>query len=361
MPRSHADALRRPRLPVAVLLLRLRGRTRQGQRQGLHRRARRDLQPALPARPPVRTGADRRADRRHLRAGQPGAVVRVHDPAHRRPRTPACPRRAGRPRRRLRRLHVRTRRLPGADQRNPGRVVQGRLPRQLQARPRWRVAEGQAHDARRRTLVFGQRGGRRRGGVLRGVRIFEFDADGRLLSRIAAESGKVDADASWQLTSASVTEWSDNTVVGDRAQVRETLHPDLVWKSTLGADIVSAAVLPLATMSTYDLFRYVRHLASNEQASQRHEIQFWKRALYPFACVVMIALALPFAYFHARTGGVSLKVSAARAGDQLRAVEQRGQPYRVVEQRHAIDRRLGSSALYLLLSLAAFSWLVRYR
>ena len=33
-----------------------------------------------------------------------------------------------------------------------------------------------------------------------------------------------------------------------------------------------------------------------EQAAQRYEIQFWKRALYPFACLVMLALALPFAY-----------------------------------------------------------------
>ena len=61
-------------------------------------------------------------------------------------------------------------------------------------------------------------------------------------------------------------------------------------------------------MSTVELWRYSAHLGDQEQASQRHEIQFWKKALYPFACLVMMALALPFAYLHARAGGVSLKV-----------------------------------------------------
>ena len=51
------------------------------------------------------------------------------------------------------------------------------------------------------------------------------------------------------------------------------------------------------------------HLSDQEQATQqRHEIRFWKKALYPLACLVMVALALPFAYLQARAGGVSLKV-----------------------------------------------------
>ena len=72
--------------------------------------------------------------------------------------------------------------------------------------------------------------------------------------------------------------------------------------------MVSAAVLPLKTMSTVELWRYSQHLSDQEQAAQRHEIQFWKKALYPLACLVMVALALPFAYLHARAGGISLKV-----------------------------------------------------
>ena len=47
-----------------------------------------------------------------------------------------------------------------------------------------------------------------------------------------------------------------------------------------------------------------------EQAGQLYEIQFWKKALYPLACLVMMSLALPFAYMHVRSGGVSLKIFA---------------------------------------------------
>jgi lipopolysaccharide export system permease protein len=198
-------------------------------------------------------------------------------------------------------------------------------------------------------------------GELRGVRIFEFDADGRLLSRIAAETGRVGDHGVWTLTEASLTEW--NAALPDgRAKVTQTTHPTLTWQSTLGADVVSAAVLPLTTMSTFDLFRYIRHLGENEQASQRHEIQFWKRALYPFACLVMIALALPFAYLHARSGGVSLKVfGGIMLGISFVLLNSVAGHIGLLSNWTPWLVAAAPSAFYLLMSMAAFSWLVRYR
>ncbi len=198
-------------------------------------------------------------------------------------------------------------------------------------------------------------------GELRGVRIFEFDGDGRLLSRIAAETGKVGNDGAWTLTEARVTEWNASLPDG-RAKVVETKHPTLTWQSTLSADVVSSAVMPLAAMSTFDLFRYIRHLGENEQASQRHEIQFWKRALYPFACLVMIALALPFAYLHARSGGVSLKVfGGIMLGISFVLLNSVAGHIGLLSNWTPWLVAAAPSALYLLMSMAAFSWLVRYR
>ena len=199
------------------------------------------------------------------------------------------------------------------------------------------------------------------GGVLRGVRIFEFDADGRLLRRISAENGQVGAHGLWRLDDASTTDW---TAVGPdgQAEVRETQHARLEWQSTLDAEVVAAAVLPLATMSTLDLFRYVRHLDENEQASQRYEIQFWKRALYPFACLVMIALALPFAYMHARSGGISLKVfGGIMLGISFVLLNSLASHVGQLVNWTPWIVASAPSALYLLLSMAAFAWLVRYR
>ncbi len=201
-------------------------------------------------------------------------------------------------------------------------------------------------------------GSARDGAVLQDIRIFEFDADGRLLARIAAERARVAADATWKLENVDITRWD----AGGSAKVEAQRLPSHEWRGSLSADVVAAAVLPVSNMSTLELFRYIGHLSDNEQAAQRHEIQFWKRALYPFACVVMVALALPFAYLHARAGGVSLKVfGGIMLGISFVLLNNVAGHLGLLRDWTPWMVAAAPSALYLLLSLAAFSWLVRYR
>jgi lipopolysaccharide export system permease protein len=47
------------------------------------------------------------------------------------------------------------------------------------------------------------------------------------------------------------------------------------------------------------------HLQSNGQAAQKYEIEFWRKVFYPLSCLVMVVLALPFAYLHFRSGGIA--------------------------------------------------------
>ena len=105
------------------------------------------------------------------------------------------------------------------------------------------------------------------------------------------------------------------------------------------------------------------HLSDQEQASQRHEIQFWKKALYPLACLVMIALALPFAYLHARAGGISLKVfGGIMLGISFVLLNNvAGHIGLLRDWTPWLVAAMPSMLFYLLLSLAAFGWLVRYR
>jgi lipopolysaccharide export system permease protein len=198
------------------------------------------------------------------------------------------------------------------------------------------------------------------GKVLNGIRIFEFDADNRLLRRIAAGSAQVEADQTWLLNDVSVTHWPASE--GSRATVPEEHLPQLAWHSSLSAAVVTAAVSSTSTMSTIDLARYIAHLADNEQAAQSHQIQFWKRALYPFACVVMVGLALPFAYLHARAGGVSLKVfGGIMLGISFVLLNNVAGHLALLRDWTPWMVAAAPSALYLLMSFAAFSWLVRYR
>jgi lipopolysaccharide export system permease protein len=61
-------------------------------------------------------------------------------------------------------------------------------------------------------------------------------------------------------------------------------------------------------MSAWKLYKYLQHLAGNKQKTERYEIALWKKLFYPLATLVMMALALPFAYMHARSGMVGVKV-----------------------------------------------------
>ena len=198
-------------------------------------------------------------------------------------------------------------------------------------------------------------------GVLEGVRIFEFDADGRLVTRVAARYARIGA-GQWVLDDAQVTHWPDPAVAQEALPVDEAHHTQLAWPSSLDARVVAAAVLPLSTMSTVELWRYSQHLSSQEQAANRHAIQFWKRALYPLACLVMVALALPFAYLQARAGGISYKVfGGILLGISFVLLNNVAGHVGILRNWTPWLVAAAPSTLYLLLSLAAFTWLVRYR
>jgi lipopolysaccharide export system permease protein len=196
-------------------------------------------------------------------------------------------------------------------------------------------------------------------GTLTGIRIYEFDADGRLLRRIAATTGRVEKSGVWALRDATITHWPPER---PDARVIEETQPQYRWQSTLQPGVVAAALLPLSTMSTVDLWRYARHLSGQEQAAQRHAIQFWKKALYPLACLVMVALALPFAYLHARGGGVSLKVfGGILLGISFVLLNNVAGHLGLLRDWTPWVAAATPSLVYLLLSMAAFAWLVRYR
>jgi lipopolysaccharide export system permease protein len=207
-------------------------------------------------------------------------------------------------------------------------------------------------------------GGTSATGALDDVLIFEFDPDGRLLTRTGAKHAHVDAKGLWTLRDAIVTRWPLQLDGPPNAQsnVQEKHHDSLTWESSLGADVVAAAVLPLATMTTLDLWRYSEHLSGQEQATQSHEIRFWNKALYPFASLVMVALALPFAYLHARAGGVSLKVfGGIMLGISFVLLNKLAGHIGLLRDWTPWVAASTPSLLYLLMSMAAFAWLVRYR
>ena len=136
---------------------------------------------------------------------------------------------------------------------------------------------------------------------LAGIRVFEFDDQYRLRSIRIAQSGRFVGKGTWRLQDVTQTAFT-----GSSSSVQRFAEMD--WPSVLTPDILSVLFVLPERMSTLNLYQYMRHLSENRQKTERYEIALWKKLVYPFASLVMMALALPFAYVHVRAGGVGVKV-----------------------------------------------------
>ena len=134
-----------------------------------------------------------------------------------------------------------------------------------------------------------------------GVRIYEFDEAYRLASITSAARGDYRADGVWRLSDVVETRFA---LEGPRT-TREVARD---WRSAVNPELLNVLIVVPERMSAWNLYRYVQHLGANRQKTQRYEIALWKKLFYPIATLVMMALALPFAYMHARSGMVGLKV-----------------------------------------------------
>jgi lipopolysaccharide export system permease protein len=216
------------------------------------------------------------------------------------------------------------------------------------------------------------------------VRIFEFDDQGRLIRRLSAREARVDpteatgpvngADLKaeggsvWHLRDVVDTHWQTRDLIGEQAVlegsqlVTEIPLQNLDWHSSLTPLVVAASVLPPDTMSVFALWRYTQHLAVNAQAAQRYEIEFWQKLFYPLVCLVMVALSLPFAYLHARSGSMSLKIfGGIMLGISFVLANHIASHLGLLHNWQPWLAAAAPSVFYLLLSLSAFVWLVRYR
>ncbi|HET7867931.1 MAG TPA: LPS export ABC transporter permease LptG [Burkholderiaceae bacterium] len=197
-------------------------------------------------------------------------------------------------------------------------------------------------------------------GELARVRIYEFGLRGDLLARTTAARARVDRGGMWSLEDVRISRWVADAA--GQVHSEDQRLPELTWRGGLTSDVVAAAMLPVKTMSTAALYTYMSHLSEHEQAAQRYEIQFWKKALYPFACLVMMALALPFAYLRARAGGVSLKVfGGIMLGISFVLLNNVSSHLGLLRQWTPWIAASMPSVIYLMLSMAAFQWLVRNR
>jgi lipopolysaccharide export system permease protein len=141
----------------------------------------------------------------------------------------------------------------------------------------------------------------RQANSLVGVRIFEFDPAYRLRLMTAAARAEYQGRGLWRLVDVVSTQF---TAEGPRT----SRAPQSEWRSKVTPDMLDALIVRPERMSAWALHKYTQHLAGNKQKTERYEIALWKKLFYPLAALVMMALALPFAYMQARAGSVGVKV-----------------------------------------------------
>ncbi|MDR2129196.1 MAG: LPS export ABC transporter permease LptG [Burkholderiaceae bacterium] len=200
-------------------------------------------------------------------------------------------------------------------------------------------------------------------GDMSNVRIFEFGADGRMVATLQAAQAQF-GDGRWLLKNVYERRFVHLAAGGDggggeRPQIATRALAEMDWPTQLSSDMVAATLLSPDRMRTVDLFRYISHLNDNGQSAQRYEIEFWRKVFYPLSCLVMVVLALPFAYLHFRTGNIAgyvfLGVLAGISFFLLNNV------FGFIGNLRNWEPWLTAAApsfIYSLLSLAAFGWLV---
>lgn len=147
-------------------------------------------------------------------------------------------------------------------------------------------------------------------------KIFEFDRDFRLRSIGTAAAGRfepAEGAPSWRLTDVVETRLP---VVPAAQTAPADLRTEIVrsaerqWESALTPDILGVMLVQPERMAAVELVRYIAHLAENRQDTRPYEVALWNKVFYPLAILVMLLLALPFAYLQVRQGGMSLKIFA---------------------------------------------------
>lgn len=216
------------------------------------------------------------------------------------------------------------------------------------------------------------------GGLL-DVHVYEFDQAMRMRALITAASATFLGNGTWRLKDVAETRFSNSRTLPEPGA---PVPQGQTIQSTYGQETSTAANRKLASMdlvseitpkilqvsrrdpermSAHELSVYSRHLAENRQESERFQIAFWKKIVDPLAIFVLMALALPFAYLHTRSGGVSLKIFIGiMIGVGFLLINSLFSHLGLLSTWPAFFTAVAPSLLFLLLAIGALRWVERH-
>lgn len=206
-------------------------------------------------------------------------------------------------------------------------------------------------------------------GHLQQIRIFEMNEKGQLIKQWYAQQGQaLNRAGIWQLEHGEYKKFDyiDDAKINQTAknpvQITAATFDKMDWPTSLSGDMVLAAAYKPSHMSMVDLWKFSQHLKANDQTAQRYDIEFWRKIFYPISCLVMVVLALPFAYLHFRSGGITLYVFiGVMAGISFFLLNNVFSYAGRLQNWPPLWSAAAPSILYTAISLMAFTWLVLRR
>jgi lipopolysaccharide export system permease protein len=164
------------------------------------------------------------------------------------------------------------------------------------------LAKGGTLWARDGDTVINARRGRARGGSveLSGVRVFEFDPQGRLES-LALAARAVHAASAWTLYDVRRTTFGiDSASSATKAEEH--------WESGLDPALLSLSIVQAQYMTLRDLSRNIFYLEKNHQDASTFRQAYWERLFYPVSVLALAFCAVPFAFGTLRSGGLAKRL-----------------------------------------------------
>lgn len=151
------------------------------------------------------------------------------------------------------------------------------------------ATEGQNHDQ-----------GKDRWLELRGMRLYEFESNGRLKSIAYVQSGE-HRPGGWVLKGVDRMTFSDDAVQKTHADQEQ-------WQSTLDDTALASTVSRPRYMSTSDLKQALEYRERNQLDPGEVEEHYWSHWFYPLNVLALCLAAIPFAFGTLRSGGLGKRL-----------------------------------------------------
>lgn len=135
---------------------------------------------------------------------------------------------------------------------------------------------------------------------LGGVYMYQFDTAGRMVRATHAASATRTGER-WELHDVRET-----LLAPDRAAVGADLTRG--WKSILDPELLDSFIVDYGALSYLSLSRYLDYLRENRLDASDVEIYLWKRVAMPLDVMLLVMLALPFAFGPLRSTGAGQRM-----------------------------------------------------